>query len=293
MSIHTLVGKSGYLFLINDTSNELHNHTHNDYVPSKYNIHKYDTIKHKFLMVIFPDKSYLYANKLPDKYIAKYRPALDIYKFHMKDNILDCYDFLKDEVDTYYKTDTHINNKGSILVYDKFIETINNKFNINIVHTKYTVTNEPCNSLSEYNLGIGDLTWDNNKGNLILDSTEDIYYKINETESVYCKYIITETSSIRLLSKEKNNLLTDVTNNHIGDIIVWDILSKYIIYKYNTNNSNNLVCVIFFDSFLAHVIQLYLGLFKNVYLIKDVFDIYIINKINPDYVFEFRIERFL
>jgi len=199
-------------------------------------------------MIIFPDKSYLYADKLPDEYTAKYRPALDIYKSHMKDNILDCYDFLKDEVDTYYKTDTHINNKGSILVYDKFIETINNKFNINIVHTKYTVTNEPCNSLSEYNLGIGDLTWDN-KGNLIFDSIEDIYYKINETELIYCKYIITEISSIRILSKEKNNLLKDVTNNHISKIIVWDLLSEYILYKYNPDINNNLICIIFCDSF--------------------------------------------
>ena len=128
MSIHTLVGKSGYLFLINDTHNEIHKHTHNAaYVPSKNNIHKYDTIKHKFLMVIFPDKSYLYADKLPDEYIAKYRPAINIYKSYMNDNILDCYDFLKDEPETYYKTDTHINNKGSVLVFNKFIETINKK----------------------------------------------------------------------------------------------------------------------------------------------------------------------
>ena len=85
----------------------------------------------------------------------------------------------------------------------------------------------------------------------------------------------------------------DVTNNHIGAIIVWDILSKYIIYKYNTNNSNNLSCVIFYDSFLTHAMQLYMGLFNKVFFIKDVFDIKIVTKINPDYVFEFRIERFL
>jgi hypothetical protein len=244
-------------------------------------------------MVIFPDKSYLYADKLPAGYTVKYRPAINIYKSYMTDNILDCYDFLKDEPDTYYKTDTHINNKGSVLVFNKFIETINKKFNLDIVHTNYTVTREPCNNLSEYNLGIGDLTWDNNKGTLILDSTEDTYYKINEITPFYCKYVITDKSEIRLLSKQTNNLLTDVTNNHIGATITWDILSKYIIYKYNTNNSNNLSCVIFYDSFLTHAMQLYMGLFNKVYFIKDKFDINIVYKINPDYVFEFRIERFL
>jgi len=51
--------------------------------------------------------------------------------------------------------------------------------------------------------------------------------------------------------------------------------------------------VIIYDSFLLPTLWLYLRMFEEVYMSKHIFTESIIDKINPDYVFEFRIERFL
>jgi hypothetical protein len=69
------------------------------------------------------------------------------------------------------------------------------------------------------------------------------------------------------------------------------MLSNYILYVKNSEKKYKIV--IFFDSFLASSLQLYIPLFNEIYLIKTCFDISLINLINPDYVFEFRCERFL
>ena len=50
---------------------------------------------------------------------------------------------------------------------------------------------------------------------------------------------------------------------------------------------------IFYDSFLTNTLPLYLDLFENIYLVKNVYDNNIINKIKPNYVFQFTVERFL
>ena len=69
------------------------------------------------------------------------------------------------------------------------------------------------------------------------------------------------------------------------------LLSNNIIYKKNINKSNKVV--IFYDSFLLKIMAIYLEMFEEVFMIKTNYSNHIINKINPDYVFEFRVERFL
>jgi len=39
--------------------------------------------------------------------------------------------------------------------------------------------------------------------------------------------------------------------------------------------------------------SLYIKMFEEVYMIKDVYNRKIIEKINPDLIFEYRVERFL
>ena len=51
--------------------------------------------------------------------------------------------------------------------------------------------------------------------------------------------------------------------------------------------------LIFYDSFLLNMIPIYIELFNEVYLIKKVYNNELIQLINPDYIFEFRVERFL
>jgi hypothetical protein len=76
-------------------------------------------------------------------------------------------------------------------------------------------------------------------------------------------------------------------------IIDWNILSDYILYRKNDIYNNNLKIIIFYDSFLINIIHLLLNLFREIYFIKDIFNEKYINIINPDYIFEFRVERFL
>ena len=74
--------------------------------------------------------------------------------------------------------------------------------------------------------------------------------------------------------------------------LTWDILSDYILYQKNNIKNKNKV-LIFYDSLLLSGIDLYLDLFGEVYFSKSVYDINLINLIKPDYIFEFRCERFL
>jgi hypothetical protein len=85
--------------------------------------------------------------------------------------------------------------------------------------------------------------------------------------------------------------LNDETLLLENKIVGWDIFSNYIIYKKNNDRKHKII--IFYDSFLINILPLYLNLFNEVYLIKNVYSNNLIDLINPDYVFEFRAERFL
>jgi len=286
----TLIGKNNYLFLQNDSARELEVHNNNLNIVSDDFYKRYESIKDKFLIVIFPNKSYIYSQFLPDGYNMIYRPAFDLYKKYFKEHIMDGYLHLKDIDDTYYKTDTHINNKGALIIYNNFINKINTLFNLNIISQNYTynkinIENVSCTTF-------GDLTWNDNLGEQILDSKSDTYYKINESEELYTKYIFNKNSDIKTFLIE-DNLLIDKTNDNIDKILLWDIFSKYILFKKNSNIGNNYKVLIFHDSFLCTTLQLYMNLFHEVYTSKSIFDINIVNVINPDYIFEFRCERFL
>jgi len=282
----TLIGKNGYLFLQNDAANELEVHHNNLCLVSPNFYKKYESIKDKFLIIIFPNKSLIYSDYLPDTYKMKYRPGLDLYSDYFKNKLLDGLPYLTNS-DTYYKTDTHINIKGSLIMYNLFIDKLNNLFNLNVEKQEYTLSKTECNSLTKFGLGIGDLTWKTNLGNQILESTDDIFYEINDTPQIYCKYIFLNDSKIRIL----NYNCIDETDMHINRILDWNILSKNILYI--KNDEKKYKVVIFYDSFLASSLQLYMPLFNEVYFIKSIFDMGRINIIQPDYILEFRCERFL
>ena len=86
--------------------------------------------------------------------------------------------------------------------------------------------------------------------------------------------------------------MIDKTKDLCEKIFDWDIMSKHIIFIKN-EHAANLKVVVFFDSFLAHALPLYFDLFNEIYFIKNVYLPEIIKTLNPDYVFEFRLERFL
>jgi len=298
--IKTLVGKEGYLFLINDSNKEMEIHVNNYTTVTEKSLEKYEKYMNNFLMFIYPDKSYHLKKYLPDDIISQYRPGFLIYKNFMKDKLFDLTEILKNLEKPFYKTDTHINFIGGYYVYYYFIEQINKKFNLNIEFKTYNIKELNVN-LNELNLGLGDLLFNENKGNLEIIDTLDTYYYIDELQYFYTKYLITNNDNLRFLriNKNKNMVdididvkLIDVTNELEGKYADWMIISKHIIYSKVNGNLNKKV-LIFYDSFLLHSIQLYFGMFNEMFFYKGNFSEELINIINPDYIFEFRVERFL
>jgi hypothetical protein len=282
----TLIGKNSYLFLQNDSCKELEVHNNNLCLVKNDFYKRYEQHKHIYLLIVFPNKSLVQKDFLPDGYKMIYRPAFNIYSGYFKNNIIDAYALLKDIDDTFYKTDTHINFKGTYIVYKNFVNKINELFGLNIDIIDINIEKKSA-ILSNLNMGIGDLTWKHNLGDQVLNDIMDTYYYTNDIDSVYMKHIVINNDKIRLL--EQN--LHDITNQHINSMIDWNILSKYILYKNNENKNHTVL--IFYDSFLTSTTPLYLNMFKNVYMSKSVYDNNLINIIKPDYIFEFRCERFL
>jgi hypothetical protein len=210
-----------------------------------------------------------------------------VYKKKFKNNLYDLYDILKNEEDIYYKTDTHINIKGNYIVYKFFIEIINKRLKLNLKYKHLDLSVINC-ELKTLPYGIGDLTWDTNLGNQHLDDIKDNFYFNDEITCFYCIYKINTTNNIRFL----NSVLIDNTNNMEGEIATWDIVSKYIIYIKN-DHKIKLKILIFYDSFLLHSLPLYFYLFNEIYFVKNHYSHHLVEKIKPDYVFEFRVERFL
>lgn len=287
----TLIGKDGYLFLQNDSGKELKIHNENLCLVKENFINRYNSYKNKFLLTIFPNKSLLYKDYLPDGFNMIYRPSFNIYNKHFNNNIIDGYDILKNVEDTFYKTDTHINLKGAYIIYCSFIEKIKDIFNITIEQKNISIHKKIIASLNELGLGIGDLTWSQNLGSQHLNSLEDVYFYSNDFAEIYLKYKISIDDPIRVLVIE-NKTLIDKTNEQIDFILNWDSLSKHILYKKNKDKPKY-KCLIFYDSFLLSTLGLYLELFEEIYLSKSMFTKEIIDVINPDYIFEFRVERFL
>jgi hypothetical protein len=287
----TLIGKNGFLFLQNDSSNELQVHNNNLCNIDIFFYKKYENNINQFLLINFPNKSYVCKKYLPDNYDLKYRPGFDAYKNYLKDNILDGYNYANNE-DTFYKTDTHMNLKGCIQIYYAFVDKISKLFNLNIIPKKINLETNEVLSLSELNLGIGDLTWSNNLGNQTLENTNDTYFFSNDFELLYCKYKITLNSEINLLLF--HNLKFENINSQLNNqILSWDHLSKYILYKKNIVLENKKKVLIFYDSFLLSTMSLYLNMFHEVYMAKTTFSQDLVNLVKPDYIFEFRVERFL
>lgn len=281
----TLIGLNNYLFLINDSSRELEVHCNNLNLVNNKNLKRYNL--DNFLLIIFPNKSIVYKNYLPNNYNAKFRPGLEEYIKYFGNKIIDTYDILKHESNTYYKTDTHINIKGSYIVYRHFIKKVNEIYNLNIKPKEIKLLCKEC-VLTELKYGIGDLLWKSNLGDQKVDSNIDTFYYSDDISFLYYNHVINKNDEIRILNTDLNDINEDLQ----GSLISWEILSNNILYKKN-NFVDKTKILIFYDSFLIPLLELYLEMFGEVYMIKKQYDKKFIDMINPDYVFEFRVERFL
>lgn len=285
----TLVGKNGYLFLKNDACRELDVHCNNvcniksDSVKDLYNKHI-----DKLLITIFPNKSYVYSIYLPDDYKALYRPAFDIYSRILGNHLLDGYTVLNQIPDIFYKTDTHINFKGGYIIYKEWVIKANTLFSLNIPIRKDNIEYKEVSGLSNLNIGIGDLTWDMNRGSQVIENISDLYFYSTSVRSIYLEHKLSYYSDIRLVTY--NNI--DVTDKYKTQIIDWKMLSDNILHTFNDAGINKKV-LFFYDSFLISTISLYMDIFKETYMAKSIYDPSLIKLLEPDLIFEFRVERFL
>jgi hypothetical protein len=290
MNVHkTLIGKNGYLFLQNDSANEIQRHLTNESVILDKSLAKFDKVIDKYFITIFPNKSFACRSKLPDGYDLKHRPDFDVYQKKFGDHLLDGYEVLGDDVENYYKTDTHLNLKGSILIHYEFLKRINMLFGLNIEYKQYYIESKTTNNLSE-RFCLGDLTSPFNLGDQTITDTSDVYFYSKNIFDLYSNIIIKKEHEINYLKLE-NNEIKDLTDKNIGRVFDWFVVGEYILYKKNYNKPKHKV-LIFYDSFLLQSLRLYFDLFE-VYFVKSVYDSKWIDKIKPGYVFEFRVERFL
>ena len=188
----------------------------------------------------------------------------------------------------FYKTDTHMNLKGCYIVYCEFIKKINILYSLNLTVNSVEMEEREC-VLTNTGLGIGDLTWPINLKNQTLDNINDTYYFSKDVPPFYNVYKINNSSNIRIINYDLEDKTKELQDKN--EFLHWTIISNYIIHK--NLNPNTKKVVIFYDSFLLNMLPLYLDLFDNVYFVKELFNNTILNKIKPDYVFEFRVERFL
>jgi hypothetical protein len=294
----TLIGKDEYLFLINDSNKEMDIHVNGYNNVIKESFKKYEKYLDKLLIFIYPDKSYYLRDYLPDNIISQYRPGFIMYKDFFNNKLYDLTEIIKYLEESFYRTDSHINFIAAYNVYYYFIEKINENFNLNIKNKKINI-NKKNICLLDLDLGLGDLLFNENLGNQQIKNKIDSYYYTNDIPHFYTKYLIDNNKNIVynntniFFIKIENNQIVDYTTKLIGKYVNWDIISKYILFVENNNIKNNTKILIFYDSFLLHSLELYFNLFRYVFFSKTVFSEEIINILNPDYIFEFRVERFL
>lgn len=285
----TLIGKNGYLFLNNDSCDEIQRHIKDFSKISVESLSRYDIVRDRYFITVFPNKSFVCRSQLPDGYYVNYRPDFNVYKKKFGNYIFDGYEVIGDEIETFYKTDTHMNLKGTIRIYYDFLKRINSLFNLDLIEKRFNIDVKYVDRLTD--IGHGDLTWYQNLGDQILYDTSDFYYYSDEIKNLYPRGIVKLEDELFFYILE-NDKLIDRTASVIGTQFDWNIISKYTFKKKNKVNPRYKV-LIFYDSFLLSTLSLYLELFDEVYMQKNAFDQNLVNAIQPDYVFEFRVERFL
>jgi hypothetical protein len=300
----TLIGRNGYLFLQNDSGKELKIHCDNLCLVNDVSLNRYQSYKNNFFITIFPNKSMICKDFLPNGLVAQYRPSFLIYKDFFGDALLDGLDVLKELETPYYKTDSHINLFGACEIYSQFVDKINQRFHLSIEKKHVEIEKKTVAHLHKLGLGIGDLLWPMNLGDQVPISTEDIYYYSHDIEDIYLNYVISNGDNALRFFILENKELVDQTDLYVNYKLTWPIVSKHIIYKNNRDEGFGMgkgtgkgtskgKCLIFYDSFLLSTLSLYLELFEEVYVSKSAFQISLIEVIQPDYIFEFRVERFL
>lgn len=122
------------------------------------------------------------------------------------------------------------------MVYVNSIKHFNNLFSQNVDFKQINIDSHIVEKgLTTLILGIGDLTWPSNCGNMILPDISDNYYYSNDIIQLYYKYKIQNINVFNMRFYDYND--NDKTTDLIDSIFVWDTVSNYII-KTNCDTVN-------------------------------------------------------
>ena len=267
-------GKDNYLFLINDTNDELRQHFDKNYESpfSRKKSLKVQQIKKEYLDNIgisffsfcIPDKSIICKDFLPFKVEYIYR---DIEHRH------DIIDLKCDELQPkhYSKSDTHTNYEGGKLLSYKILNHIDSSFKISDFENLIQNSNE-----------------------IIIDTYYDLCSPLNWS------YSFAELTRLRYSGNFKRNsksykplYLEDLSQNIPKK---FEVVNKSKSQWFKNNESfSKLRVLIFHDStmiFLKNYLSFY---FQEIFLYWDhgTFNKDLIDWFNPDLILEIRIERFI
>lgn len=296
MENKTLIGKNGFLFLINDSSDEILCHK-NGTVNSSHNNREQMYLKYidKIFILVYPDKSYCCQQHLPDEYQPLlFRESFRKYKEFLGERIFDGYPFIFNEGDKYfYKTDTHMNMLGTYMLLNKFIDYVNCQLGLNIQIPIVEIKELYCeNGILNLGKGLGDLRYPQNLGNQTVIDVTDTYYYNEEYGNYYVTDKISSDGKIRYLLKDKSTLI-DKNDELDGKLVDWNIVNKYVIHSTNIDSLVDKKILIFYDSFTLNLIPILMQISREVYMMKQTYNHDLIETINPDLIFELRVERFL
>ena len=266
----TLKGKDGYLFLINDSNNEIRQHFDQSYINNfnpnffierlKSKIDYCNKKNMKYFFFIVPDKSYVCKDFLPfDVKIIKRNYDLIKHVFPDFSEKLDhtCYSY----------TDSHINFSGGKELSFYFLNHINNNFKRN----DYIKLIEE-QMIIESNISTGDLTL---SVNWSYSDEEKLEYINEKSITMYNKCLISMKDDLPEKFKFSSQRET--------------------FYYLNEKGFTNLKVLVLRDSstiYLNNILSVY---FKEILLYWDhwIFNKEIIEWYKPDIIVDIRTERFL
>lgn len=287
----TLKGRNGFLFLNNDSNNELQSHLHGiDFNKDKRLTRGYEKMPTTTFLLVLPDKSVICSDQLPFPSAKNLRPGLSAYKQISGICLIDPTEQLVES--DYYKTDTHMNLKGLLKCFSMALTIMDVNPPCTLEHLQLMSRRV---QLSDLNIGLGDLTWAGNRGSLKLSDAElqDTYFWSPQLKQYYLQPIKT-LMPVEFFNYDMTRSTNQETKEDVN--LTWEVLSSKIIRLSRKESSEPKEagdCLLFYDSSSIPLLPLLRELFDTLYLAKSEFRPDLVRKISPAYVLEIRTERFL
>ena len=270
---HSLKGKNGFLFLINDANNEIRQHFDSKYI-NKFNSKKF-LDEYNFKKKLFKDNNIeYYFFDVPDKsVVCKNLLPFQLNNINLKRNV----DLINEIIDfkeylnysCYYKFDSHINFKGGEILSFLILNHIDNKFNVNewnnIITTEYQ---------EEKYIRNNDLLYPQNWS-----------YSYKEREHILNQI----NNDAEIIIKPKT-----VTSLEIKDEFKF-CKKRPSHYFYNPNSYSDKTALIYGDSTFEFFMPYFEFYFRNMFYYWDHSSLNdkLIHYVNPNMIIELRIERFI